>query len=437
MCQVERIAVCFVVLLLVAFEAAAQEQPTSRPVVFPAATADAMLRLRDGKGSIGDVRAVFAAESGAGRVEAATWWIDTFEAASGGAKIAGPAKLAVAELRREAAKRRVVAPEIREFLAKYVARIHALVNRKNFDGARRAYAAAVALQVLVEDPATARVLATHKERLEKAEAGDADAVDLERSSAAFAVTEDAAVAAFTAATQDLIEQFSTSGCSLGRQRLMAAFESAEKGGLLSAETMLARTAELRVAARRVERTKRVAILARSPGMVRYWLDGFQVKPLGVDRDVHNGNDADRVDFDLIAGDVLHAAFDTPYTDAKSPIYVAALHATLDGTLVPTTSWRRNIAGDPTLKKPKYAVAPVTKKRAKVDDDFKDWPPEVRASYLPYEFVLDAHIGNGLTRLVAFDEELVLFEKAFADRQLPPLWVGVACEKFVMTFVMPK
>src|SRR5262245_54459108 len=121
-------------LLSTSFGAApAQDAATSRPVPFPAATADAMLRLRDGKGSVDDLRAVVAAEVAAGRDAAAAWWIELAEPDLASPKAPAPARAAITELKRESAKRRAPTTEDRALTAKVTHRAEALALQKNFE----------------------------------------------------------------------------------------------------------------------------------------------------------------------------------------------------------------------------------------------------------------------------------------------------------------
>ena len=400
-------------------------------------SAEALTRLRNKKGTTEDRRAVVASETAAGRIEAATWWIDVAETAFGGAKIAGPPRLAVAELRRDVAKLRTDAPETRDHLAKHLGRVDALLNRKQFDAARGTNFAAVAQEPLVEDPAMGRTLASLKERVDKSAAGGADPMDLERSRTAFAPTEEAARAAFVAATIDRFAQFRTSGCAPGRMRVSASLEAAGKGGLFAPETARSRIVALCATARRLERTKRLSVFVRSVGSVAYWLDGAPLKATGSDRSNFDCVGGERAEFDLLPQDAVHALFDKSFASGDLPLYFAAMHATLDGAPVPAASWRFNLGGDPADAAPRLGRTPGARKRAKVAADTTGTEPEFDQSLVAHDFIMQTIMGAGRGGdYVAFNDELKDFEKAFSDRGFAPSWLGARCEKFLLTFVTP-
>jgi hypothetical protein len=416
----------------------AQEAPDSRPAPFPPAAAEPMRRLRDGRGSIEDLRAAVAAEVAAGRLDSAAWWIAGAEADLAPPKASASARAATAELKREAARRRAPSTEDRALVAKLVRRVEAAVLQKNFDEARRVAATAATLLLFIDDAEAARNAAALDVRLKSAPKGDADPRELEKGRAAFLPTEDAARAAFVARFASWCDQYRAAGCRSGRLLIEKAMASAMACGFMPADTMRSRTLELRTLARRTERTRRVGLLLRSRGRVRFYLDG---EPAPSRRGPATADaTTDEIDFDLLPGDRLQAAFDTSARNGgpgEPPMFLVALHATLDGAAAPAEAWKLNVDGDPKNVDPRLRAGPLCKKRKRVAADSETSDPEFNADVKGADLVLDVPTPDGAQfNIAAFSGDLPLLETIFIEKRLPISWYGTAIASFVLVFEVP-
>ncbi|HYC78454.1 MAG TPA: hypothetical protein VEI02_12575 [Planctomycetota bacterium] len=445
-----------VVAVLVAAAAAAQGD--SRPAddgaagarttpPFPTATADAMLRLRDGSGTLDDLKAVVDAETAAGRLDAVAWWLATAEPALASASPA--AKTAAAAMQRELRKRRAAPQEDRALVARSISRADALLGKKNVDSARKAAAGAAALLEVLDVPDAAKTFAALREKLEKAPAGDADAREAERDRVASAATVEAGRKRFDERLAALLAQYEAAGCRVGRTSIERALASGAAASWLSPANHGAATIRLRRAARLMEKSRALKLMARYDGRVSFFLE---CRPLACVRSGATSIDAtlsDGVELAVLPGDRVQVAFAVPDPEELEgepvdPTVVALVGAALDGAAVPASGWKLNLSGDPTKDDAKLRKAPVARKTKNklLKRALEDAPDEVGDgvdAWRNAEWILEVpDLKDGMSAaLFPFVDELVAWQTEAEEKGFKPIWFGAISKKFVLAYDVPE
>ncbi|HYC78453.1 MAG TPA: hypothetical protein VEI02_12570 [Planctomycetota bacterium] len=402
---------------------------------FPAETAAAMVRLRDGIGSTDDLKAVVEAETAAGRHDVVAWWIETAEPALAGPKAPGPARSAVAGWKRETAKRRAATQDDRVLISKSISRAEGLASRKNYDAARKAVAAAAALLEVVDHPDGMKNLAAVRDRLSKFGGGDADPRDVARDATASSALLESGRARFAGRIEELFTQYETAGCTAGRRVLERAVAAGHAAGWLGDAERGASTTRIRRAARRLEALRRLRLLLRAEGRVAFRLDGAPCIPFAGGEAAGSAESGDAREFRLLPGDRLQMTFDTPISGGDPPMWGVLVSAVLDGKPAPAAVWRQNIAGEPDDPEAKLRPALRGKKTPakNVLSSVKDEQQKKRIEAAG--FVLECPHGDG-SQYIAFRPAFFGFEKDLEERGAAAFWLAAVCPKFTLVFATP-
>jgi hypothetical protein len=426
-----------VVALLIAGIARGQAGSAAPAPPFPKKTAAEMTRIRDGAADVADVKIVVAAETAAGRTDSAAWWVAAFDATRKASKDGAPASEEIETLRDTTAAARALAAADKASALTALEWATAQVALRNFAEARRALATAEAAYAFRKDPPIETSLAEMRERLSNVDDKDADPAAVRAGRAAFDAARRAMKGRFRARLSTAAAQYKTAGCRPGREEIEAAIAAGLRAEVLGADEARKSRAETRLAGRRLERTRSVAVFVRTIGKSEFFLDGEPAAPLRPPKANDDEPEGPRL-FALLPGDRLDVACDEPHATGESNFFVVTVHASVDGTPAAASSWRRNLAADPRTFEPVLKPAPVGRRRPATADDVDDEDPEFRDSVRKAGEVLETTPeADGTRPFIPIDEDVVRFERAFANRRLTPVWMAFLGRTCVLSFIVPE